>query len=73
MVHNFQILHKKTIAGTEAEYQSDAGFIKDIPYLALMGELSGDSYEPLWENRPCCDGTELYKAGKQPGLSSEKK
>ena len=27
------------IAGTQAEYQSDAEYTKDTPYLALMGEL----------------------------------
>ena len=29
------------IVGTEAEYQSDAGFTKDTPYLALACELWG--------------------------------
>ena len=29
------------IAGTQKEYQSDAGFTKDTPYLALTGELWG--------------------------------
>ena len=29
------------IIGTEAEYQSDAKFIKDTLYLALTGELWG--------------------------------
>ena len=29
------------IAGTQAEYKSDAGSTKDAPYLALTGELWG--------------------------------
>ena len=33
------------IAGTQAEYQSDDGFTKDTPYLALTGELWGVFWE----------------------------
>ena len=29
------------IAGTQAEYQLDAGLINDTPYLPLMGEIWG--------------------------------
>ena len=29
------------IVGAHAEYQSDAGFTKDTPYLALTGKLLG--------------------------------
>ena len=49
------------IAGTEAEYQSDAGSTKYTPYLALMGELWGVFCEYLWENWPRYNGTALYQ------------
>ena len=37
------------ITPNEAEYQSDAGFTKDTPYLALTGELWGVFCEYLWQ------------------------
>ena len=48
------------MAGIESEYQSDAGWTKDTPYLALMGELWGDFCEDFGENWPRYDGTALY-------------
>ena len=45
--------------GTEAEYQSDAGSTKDMPYLDLTGELWGVFCEYLWENS-CYNGPALY-------------
>ena len=44
----------------EAEYQSDAGTTKDIPYLALARELWGVFCEYLWSNQPRYNGTVLY-------------
>ena len=37
------------ITGTEAEYQSDVGYTKETPYLALAGELWDVFCEYLWE------------------------
>ena len=48
------------ITGTEAEYQSDAGFTKDTPFLSLVGELWGVFCEYLWENWLCYNSTALY-------------
>ena len=48
------------IAGIQAEYQSDAGAIKDTPYLALKGELWGVFCEYFLENWPCYNSTTLY-------------
>ena len=50
------------IAGTQAEYQSDAGSTKDTPYLALTAELWGAFCEYFWENWPCYYGTALHIA-----------
>ena len=36
------------ITGTEAEYQSDAGYTKDTPYLAITGKLWGEICDYLW-------------------------
>ena len=59
------------IVGTEAEYQSDAGFTNDTPYLALTGELWGIFCEYLWENWLCYSGTALYfQVGIQLKLKS---
>ena len=49
------------ITGTEAEYQPDARFTKDNPYLALTGELWVVFCEYLWENWPRYNGTALYR------------
>ena len=38
------------ITGTEADYQPDAGYTKDTPYLALTGELWVVFFEYLWDN-----------------------
>ena len=46
------------ITGTEAEYQSNAGHIKDTPYLVLTGEIIFCEY--LWENLPHYNDTALY-------------
>ena len=48
------------IAGTEAEYQSDAGSTKDTPYLALTGELWGVFCEYFWEHWTRYNDTALY-------------
>ena len=48
------------IAGTQAEYESDAGSTKDTPYLALTGELWGVFCEYFFENLLRYNGTELY-------------
>ena len=48
------------IAGTQAKCQSDVGFTKDTPYLALTGEIWGVFCEYFWENSPRYDGTALY-------------
>ena len=42
------------------EYASEAGLKKDIPYLALTGELWGVFWEYLWENWPRYSGTARY-------------
>ena len=47
------------IAGTRAEYASDAGSTKDAPYLALTGEVWGVFRDYIWENRPRYNGTTL--------------
>ena len=43
-----------------AEYQSDAGSTKDIPYLTLMGKLWGVLCVYLWENWLRYNRTTLY-------------
>ena len=43
---------------TEAEYASEIIFIKDIPYLTLMGQLWW-FYDDLGKNWPCYNGTAL--------------
>ena len=48
------------ITGTEAEYQSDTGSTKYLPYLALTGELWGVFCGYLWENWSRYNGTALY-------------
>ena len=48
------------ITGTEAEYQPDARYTKDNPYLALKGEIWVVFCECLWENWPRYNGTALY-------------
>ena len=48
------------IAGTQADYQSDAGSTKDTPHLTLMGKPWGVFCEYFWENWPRYDGTALY-------------
>ena len=48
------------ITVTLIDYQSDAGFTKDTPYLALTGELWDVFYEYVWENWPRYNGTALY-------------
>ena len=53
------------ITGTKAEYQSDAGSTKNIPYLTLTGKLWGIVCEYLWENRPRYKGTALYGCSEQ--------
>ena len=47
------------IAGTQAAYQSDAGFTKDAPYLTLTGELWGVFSEYFLENWPRYNETAL--------------
>ena len=47
-------------AGTQAEYQSDAGSTKETPYLAQTGELWGVFWEQFLENSPSYNGTTLY-------------
>ena len=47
------------ITETEAEHASDAGSTKDIPYLALPGELWDVFYETLWKKWRY-NGTVLY-------------
>ena len=58
------------IAGTHAEYESDPGSTKDIPYLALTGELWGVFCEYFWENWPRYNGTALYHAWTNRPLGS---
>ena len=48
------------ITGTKAEYQSDVGSTKHIPYLGLMGKLWGVFCEYLRENWLRYNGTTLY-------------
>ena len=48
------------IAGTGAEYQSDAEPEKDTTYVALTDELWGVFCEYLWDNWPRYNGTALY-------------
>ena len=48
------------IAGTEAEYQSDAGSTEDTPYCALMGELWDGFCWYFLENWPHHNSTALY-------------
>ena len=48
------------IAGTEAEYQSDAESTKETPNLTLTCQPWGVFCEYLWENLPCYKGTALY-------------
>ena len=48
------------IAGTDAEYQSQAKPTKHTPYLALTGELWGVFHEYFGENWPRYNGTTLY-------------
>ena len=48
------------IAGTEAEYQSDAGSTNYTPYHTLTGELWSVFCWYLLENLPCYNGTALY-------------
>ena len=45
------------ITEIETEYQLDAGFTKDTPYLTLAGELWGVFCEYLWENWMRFNGT----------------
>ena len=45
---------------TATEPISDLKHTTDTPYLALMGELWGVSYENFEENWPCDTGTALY-------------
>ena len=49
---------KKNIAGTEAEYQSEAETTKDTPYITPTGELWDVFCEYIWENY---NGTALYE------------
>ena len=56
------------IAGTQADYESDAGSTKDAPYLALTGELWGIFCKYFWENWPRYNGTALYITKKTPKL-----
>ena len=44
----------------EAEYISDAGYIKGTPYLTLTGKLWGVFCAYLWENWLSYNGTALY-------------
>ena len=37
-----------TVSETEAEYQPDAGSAKDIPYLAVTGELWCQQVKDFW-------------------------
>ena len=48
------------VAGTQAEYQSDAGSTKETPYLTLRGEPWGLCCGDFRENWPCYNGTALY-------------
>ena len=48
------------ITGTDAEYQPDARYTEDNPYLALTGELWVVFCECLWENWPRYNGTALF-------------
>ena len=47
------------IAGTQAEYHSDADSTKDTPNLVLMGKLWGVVCEYFLENWPSYNGTTL--------------
>ena len=67
MVHSSAVITQSNIVqyyikitGTEAECQSDAGSIKDTPYLAVTGVLWGVFCEYLWENWQRYNGTALY-------------
>ena len=48
------------IAGTQADYKSDAVSTKDAQYIALTGELWGVFCKYFWENWPRYNGTALY-------------
>ena len=49
------------IAGTQAEYQSDAESTKDTPYLALTGELWDVFCEYFFLDWSRYNGTALYQ------------